>query len=170
MKQDAGEEYKRYRALEQYAHDKESEVNKLNSKILRLENDKEILEKQIGTISKFGEMHGSSFNPILAPKVLSNRETELVSSYAKFIVSSFQMSLNASKGVNQYETDHTFCTTNGLMDGHFLRHFTKRQLRNTKKVIFKRFWVNEAYKRFQKHMYIGQHLFDLKTGFAKMNF
>lgn len=78
-KKDSASEYKRYRSLQQYAHDKESETNILNSKVLRLENDKEMLEKQVLTVSKFAEVHGSSFNPILAPRVVSNRESELVS-------------------------------------------------------------------------------------------
>ena len=86
-KQDAAEEYKRYRSLQQYALDKDSDVNKLNSKILRLENDKEMMERQIVTISKFGELHASNFNPILAPKVISTREIDLVSSYVAYIIS-----------------------------------------------------------------------------------
>ena len=89
-KKDSATEYKRYRSLEQYAHDKESEVNILNSKVLRLDNDKEILEKQVLTVSKFGEAHGSTFNPILAPRVLSNREVELVSCVLFAIINSFE--------------------------------------------------------------------------------
>ncbi|KAI6657270.1 hypothetical protein LOD99_17 [Oopsacas minuta] len=76
-KHDSAEEYKRYRALQSYAQDKESAVNVLNSKVLRLDNEREMLEKQLLTVSKFSEAHGSGYNPILAPKVVSTREIEL---------------------------------------------------------------------------------------------
>ena len=81
-KHDSAEEYRRFRAMEQYAHDRDSEVSMLRSKIMMYQNEKEVLERQLEIVSKLGEKHGSSFNPILPPRVISNKEHELVILFA----------------------------------------------------------------------------------------
>ena len=75
-KQEQSKEYTKFKSLEKYAQDKESELTRLQSKHELIKVEKEILEKQIQNLKKTGSSPDSSPN---VPRIMryTDREREM---------------------------------------------------------------------------------------------
>ena len=72
-KQDQSKEYTKFKSLEKYAQDKESEVKRLEGKVDLLKVDKEILEKQLQTLKR---LHSSPDSSPTVPRIMRYTERE----------------------------------------------------------------------------------------------
>ena len=72
-KQDQYKEYTKFKSLEKYAQDKESEVKRLEGRVDLLKVDKEIIEKQLKTIKM---LHSSPDSSPTVPRIMRYTERE----------------------------------------------------------------------------------------------